>query len=314
MLMGANYSIAKILYDVTGAGEELVKPPLQYCVTADYHLYVQQREGEDWEYLGDLKSCSLTKEELKSYAQEEWQERYRLHSISDSYILYAESGTFYLVMQTQNGDTLLAYGNAHKQENTGKQGQADKSLEFLYLLKSSFTSGYVNSNFFERSLTNTVGAPIYCFGHFESDSISGYHIVGFQSGKTGVISEMADMGFAVFQTTGEGYRLIDWHVYPNAALYENGIYFCEHPAVADVNGIMTDKNTFDVILICNEKVGTIERVHHADKKEDKILKETITGTHAMSLWAWSESKGYRSISQYFYNKEGNLLSDDSVIP
>lgn len=315
MLFGANYSIAKILYDMADAGEELGKHPLQYCITADYHLYVQQKEGESWKYLGVLESCSLTKEELKSYAQDGWLERYRLRDISDAYALYAENGKLYLAMQTEGGDTLLGCGYAYEQESSREEAeQSQKKLEFLYLLKSSFTSGYVNSNFFERSLTNTVENPVYCFAHFESDNIPGYHIVGFQSGKGSTISEMTDMGFAVFQTTGEGYRLIDWHVYPDAALCEHGIYFCEHPAVADVNGRMTDKNTFDVILICGEEVGTIERVYHVDKKEDKTRKEIITGTHDMSLWAWSESKGYAGISQYFYDKEGNLLSADSVAP
>jgi len=43
--------------------------------------------------------------------------------------------------------------------------------------------------------------------------------------------------------------LIDCKVYENAALVENGIFFCSDPAVADVNGEMRNDNTLAEIFV-----------------------------------------------------------------
>lgn len=212
------------------------------------------------------------------------------------------------------GDLRVGYG----WEDTGERGDSysdDTKLIWLYQLESTFYEGYVNVNFFERSLIHTVGNAVYCFSFYESDRIPGYQIIGFKSGESDNPSQMTDMGVAVFQTTGQEYRLIDWHVYADAALSENGIYCCEDPAVADGKGVMTEDNTFDVILVSNQKVGTIERVYHAEGEEDWVQRDTNEiNTDFMSQWSWSMSKGYTSVSQYIYDKDGNLLSYDSVIP
>ena len=125
---------------------------------------------------------------------------------------------------------------------------------------------------------------------------------------------MNDLGFAVFQTTGEGYRLIDCKVYENAALVENGIFFCSDPAVADVNGEMRNDNTFDILLILNEDVDKVERVYHAEGKKDYVQADTYINAPYMSVWSWEYSDAATSVSQYVYDKDGNKLSYDSVIP
>ena len=181
-------------------------------------------------------------------------------------------------------------------------------------LDSSFHSDHVNVNFFQRSLVNTVGNPVYNFANFESDKIPGYHICAFKSGNSENHEDMTDLGFAVFQTTGEGYRLIDCKVYKNAALVENGIFFCDDPAIADINGEMRNDNTFDVILILNEDVDKVQRVYHAQGKEDWIQDDTYINAPYMSLWLWDNSEGYTTVSQYFYDKNGKQIPVNSVIP
>ena len=130
---------------------------MQYCVTADYHLYNLQTEGEDWNYLGALAPYKLTNDELNSYMPvDDMRKDAKVRQITDAYILKAENDNFYLVFQTKDGKTYLAYG----WEDVGERGQAgsdDTRLRRLYLLDSSFHSGYVNVNFFQRSLINTVG-------------------------------------------------------------------------------------------------------------------------------------------------------------
>jgi len=314
IVLGANYDIEEVLYAVTVGDEISTEPPLQYCVTADYHLYYQQTESEDWNYLGALEPYKLTNDELNSYMPvDEMRKDVKLRQITDSYILKVADDNFYLVFQTKNGKTYLAYG----WEDVGEHGQAgsdDTRLRRLYLLDSSFHSGYVNINFFQRSLINTVGNYVYSFANFESDRIPGYHITGFKSGDSNNHTEMNDLGFAVFQTTGEGYRLIDCKVYENAALVENGIFFCSDPAVADVNGEMRNDNTFDILLILNEDVDKVERVYHADGKDDFVQADTYINAPYMSVWSWEHSEVATSVSQYVYDKAGNKLSYNSVIP
>ena len=314
IVMGANYDIEKVLYAVTVGDEISTDPPLQYCVTADYHLYYQQTEGEDWMYLGALIPYDLTNDELDKYMPvDDMRKNAKVRQITDAYSLRIENDNFYLVFQTKDGKTYLAYG----WEDVGERGQAgsdDTRLRRLYLLNSSFHSGYVNVNFFQRSLVNTVGNYVYNFANFESDKIPGYHITGFKSGSSTNHNEMKDLGFAVFQTTGEGYRLIDCKVYENAALVENGIFFCSDPAVADVNGEMRNDNTFDILLILNEDVDKVERVYHAEGKKDYVQADTYINAPYMSVWSWEYSDASTSVSQYVYDKDGNKLSYDSVIP
>ena len=157
IVLGANYDIEEVLYAVTIGDEISTEPPLQYCVTADYHLYYQQTEGEDWNYIGALAPYKLTNDELNNYMPvDDMRKDAKVRQITDAYILKVENDNFYLVFQTKDGKTYLAYG----WEDVGERGQAgsdDTRLRRLYLLNSSFHSGYVNVNFFQRSLVNTVG-------------------------------------------------------------------------------------------------------------------------------------------------------------
>ncbi len=314
VVMGADYKIEKVLYAVTVGDEISTGPPLQYCVTADYHLYSQQTESDGWNYLGALTPYGLTNDELNQYMPVDVVRKdLKVRQITDAYRLKAENDNFYLVFQTKDGKTYLAYG----WEDAGERGQAeldDTRLRRLYLLKSRFQPGCVNIDFFQRSLENTVRNKVHCFASFESDKIPGYHIEEFKSGNSKDHSEMTDLGFAVFQTNGEGYRLIDCNVYENAALVENGIFSCPDPAVADINGEIRKDNTFDVLLILNEDADKVERVYRQDGKEDQVEADTCINAPYMSLWPREYPGAAASVFQYVYDEGGNTLSSDRVIP
>ena len=312
-LMGANYTM-KPIYSSIPVEEPHVPMPLQYCVSADYRLYYQLNQSADWTCLGPLVPYGLSNEELGGYLPDrKLASEFKIGKITDAYILRIEQDFFYLVFQTKRGETYLAYGWEDVAER-GQEGSDDTSLRLFCQLKNPFRVGGMNANFLERSLRGVVGNQVYCFASFESDDIPGYHIAGFKSGPSIDHREMTDMGYAVFQTNGTGYRLIDFHVYENAALAENGIYFCSDPAVADVHGQMRDDNTYDVILICSENVGKIEQVYRAEGKEDWIQSDEVLGSCYMSLWPWSFAKGYDRISRYCYDKEGNFLPASGMIP
>lgn len=77
---------------------------------------------------------------------------------------------------------------------------------------------------------------------------------------------------------------------------------------------MRNDNTFDILLILNEDVDKVERVYHADGKEDFVQADTYINAPYMSVWSWEHSEAASSVSQYVYDKAGNKLSYDSVIP
>ena len=308
-LMGAHYYISETLYSADFTGEEALSEPLEYCVTADYHLYVRYADSEPWEYLGALEKYPLTKDELLGYLPHERIDGYRLSEITDAYILRTEGDNFYLAAQTASGDTLLSYG----WEDIGERGQGvsdDASLRRLYLLESSFREMSFNVGFFERSLRATTGADVYAFCYHTNNDIPGYAIIGFMCGGSGSPDGMTDMGFAVFESTGTGYRLLDCKVYEDAALAPNGVYFCDEPAVADVNGEMRRDCTFDVVLVCSEEVGKIERIYFYDDGTETTVSDTNDGVCSMFLFSWKYDNACMSMSQFVYDKDGNLLSED----
>jgi hypothetical protein len=77
------------------------------------------------------------------------------------------------------------------------------------------------------------------------------------------------MGFAVFKSEDRRYRLLDYHVYADAAVIKitaptdsrayNGIYLAGAPAVCNASG-KADGASYAVILSNNERLSGITRV------------------------------------------------------
>ena len=300
-LMGANYWADEILYN----SEEGREPCFEYWGTVDFHLYTLASEHEEPEYVGVSEPYSLTKKELEKYTLREsaWMGDYNIREITDAVIFRMEGDYFYLLFQTIRGDTLLGYG----WEDVSERGQGasdDTALFYLYSLKSKVADHSIYTNYFDHSLSHIVNANAYTFHYFESDDIPGYLIVGFMSGEAEHIFEMTDLGFAVFQSAGgEGYRLLDWHVYKDAAVSGNGIYFAEHPALADINGNSTNENSYDVILSCNENLASVVKLLDGQYE----LTERVDSRLSMTLFRWDDSRNALQTEVHFYDKGGNEI-------
>ena len=129
-LMGSYYEAVELLY-TNKQGE--VKIYNQFCVTADYWLYAKLGREEEWSFSQQMENYSITVEELKEYAfyDKGWHKNYIIREITDAYIVHTEDEHFFLVMQLENGDTLLGYGV----EDIAERGQGasdDTCLEYLY--------------------------------------------------------------------------------------------------------------------------------------------------------------------------------------
>lgn len=315
LVMGADYN-TKAVYTVNRNNAVVPKEPQQYCITADYHLYSKgdAETDADLTYLGKLIPYNLTAKELKGYINTaDKQTRKLFRKITDAYKLSVSENYFYLVFQTKDGKTYLSYG----WEDVAERGQNysdDTEIFRIYLLESSFRDGVINVYFIERSLENAIGCPVYNFSNFESDRNPGYHISGFKYGSTDDYSQMNSLGFAVFQSKGTGYRMIDVKLYENAALADNGIFYCPDSAVADINGEIRDDNAFDIIMILNDDVNKVERVYYKDNIVKKVLTDDSVRAPYMSVWSWEYSKRCNSVSQWIYDKYGNSINYNSVIP
>lgn len=293
-LMGANYQVDKVVYDDTTFSITPENQPY-YCITADYQMYQQNSIEDTWNHIGKLEEYQLTKEDLNRYnVKAGWDSKYRLHDIAKSYMIPDANGdnNFYLVLQTKSGDTLLAYG----WEDVNERGQGasdDTNIQWMLKLKNTSTEGSVDIDFLDFSLSSAIGVNVNSFSFYENDATPGFIIVGFLSDGSGLES---DMGFGVLQFRNNRYKLLDYHVYPDAAINGDKIYVAEHAAIADVNGVISEKTAYDVILSCNEELESVTRTMNGRPKTF----ETVGSSPSMNLLPWIE-KGSGSEEEVQYN-------------
>ncbi len=294
---------------------------------SEYGLAMKMRDAEDkevWVCEGDMIPIELTKEDLSQYMTDDnaWISKYKFTDITASYMTeftgmnsaFEMKRGFFLLLQTQSSDTMLGLG----WENQAQNGTKVKTLEWLDLLEISGTKDSVDEDFFNRLLEHATGEQITTFEFYESDDISGYLIVGFSShtqdlprhnetftGPYGLLGPEHDMGFAVFQTNknGTGYKLLDYHIYDNA-INDGGskIYYAEHPAVASVDGIIRDNNTFDVVFCDDERVKSIVRIL------DDGTEVTQTVKSGMTLLPWKDTKNSDRVKIYFLDEQGEEIN------
>lgn len=318
-LFGANYEVKQVLYDtvVHSVSDEFVSQEmneLTYCITADYGLYVRYEEREGWNYLGSMRSCALDKDTFMECTTDEgWQISYNIKDITDAYYLWHNSrNKLYLALQTKSGDTLLCYGQMKEFPDDAGRREIDH-FDYILQLESTFYENYTQTNFFMRTLEHAANTNVDTFAFWQSDYMPGYMIVGFAADDlVQKQQDMRDMGFAVFQSNnGTGYKLLDYHIYKDAALIENGIYFASGPAVCDLNGVITDDTAFDVILSTRDsKLASIVRV----LDDGTELKRSVTeNTFNMTLFHWADQADSKSVKQYYYDADGNIIEDTGVI-
>ena len=217
-LMGADYSIKEVLYAVTVGGEISTPPPAKYSVTADYNLYVLDKEPADWIRLGSLDFYPLTNEELETYMPvESIRKEFRVAKITDAKILRTANQNFYIVFQTKNGKTYLGYGWEDVNER-GQAGSDDTRLRRLYLLESNYSGQVFDSGFLDRSLRETIGKDIQSFSaDWQRYKGVEYMIVNFGQ----------DEGFGVFVLTDDrsGYKLLKARLFEDAEEGEGKEFF-----------------------------------------------------------------------------------------
>ena len=320
-LAGADYQMVDVVYangsvEQLDNGHDVMHVPYcagEYSFAADGYLYERYNTGEGWIELGQTEPYPLTKKELLGYCHD--LSSHKVSSITDAAILRlpAENDRFYLLMQTKQGETLLACG----WEDVSERGQGasdDTYIRWIIQLESEFNPDGVQVNYFMRSLRHVVNDSVDTFEFWENSKYTpGYLIVGFTADGA---SEDSDMGYAVFRWVGNCLKMLDCHVYANAAIEGNRIYHAE-PAVLSEDGALTDAVTYDVILNNNPNLACVVRVVTYADGSQKELSAEVFRTPALVTFRWADENSFiqnfnseTRVSQYFYDKDGNILTDE----
>jgi len=297
-----DFSIKDDSYTMIGTNETNAKEHVrlmnelgQFWVTADMHLYVEFEELET-EYWGALETYEMSKRMRELIGQR----------VTDAYILRREDQRFLLFAQTKKGDTLYAYGWEDIAERDDYHSD-DTRLYALWHLESVLKTNYDLTKFFGVSLIHSIGQEYAAMHVFDIAEMPGYTIAAF-AGSMSDLEHMTDMGYAVFKAYShrEGYRLLDWHIYPNAVTTGAGIYMAD-PAVLSESGKMTDRNTYDVILSANEDLGKI--VRYGENPNEGVV-SVIDSDYSMTVFSWKDFAKDKTVSTVFYNKDGERMVVD----
>lgn len=323
MLLGAEYRIAETLYETPSQRSFLADNDLPaFCITADFCLWERDADGE-FVFTGQMEPYTLDMDELAQYTsyEEGWYRKYRIGDITDSYILHLPGGKnegwMYIAFRTSRGDTLLGFGIEDVSER-GDLYSDDSEFMWLYRLESVFGGVHLSGEFHERSLAQTVGGDVEIFHTWYNGNYPNYMAVGFRSDDSPYMDgvqlpspEKTDMGFAVFYCDKEetGYRLIQCHVYEDAALAENGIYNCPDPIVLDIHGERKPARTYDAVLVNNDAAAKITRQYNYPDGSTKTGSELYISGLYMAMFPWDYHADGCTVRQSVYDEQGKVLAE-----
>lgn len=292
-LMGSIYSVSEVYYANTVGEVSSEKAPEAYIVSADYQLYV--KKAEEWQYLGSLSPFSLSNQMLKQATPIEIME-YSMDKITDAYCLELENNQFYWVFQTKEGKSYLAEG----------VNQDAPVLRKLYLLESELGKGEFDTTFFNLSLTHQLQDTVSSFWYNVSSDFDGYTIIGFTSDGT-TQADMNDLGFAVFKHSEnqQFYQLVQYQVYDDAINHNQGICFKK-------NALSIDNQHYDILLLANRKIDSVERIYHYANREDEAEYQDASGGYAFLYFNLEMCEEADSYDQIYYDKNKNIIYSEHV--
>lgn len=316
MLMGAEYRIEETVYRIDDRfGDYTDADSPSICITADYCLW--ERIGtEEWKRLGQMESClpDTAEQYIRAARENRNLSTNRIGKITDAYLLTIHdenAHNFFLAFCTGKGEIFIGYGIR------GTDNSSDV-LYWLCRLQNDFASSGNTGMFLDRSLTSSVGGDVDIFSSWHDTARHpGYVVVAFRSDispySDAIVlpsSEKPNMGYAVFCHNRDetGYRLLQCHVYPDAALAENGIFFCPDPVILDTHGESTNQNTMDVLLLNNDRIEKTTRVWEYEDGSQKQKTDSYLSGSKMVLYSRKNENAPCRVWQYFFNRQGKRLS------
>ncbi|MDF2685851.1 MAG: antirepressor regulating drug resistance protein, partial [Clostridia bacterium] len=323
-LLGATYRVQDIMYEAPiYSFAYTIETAPEYCISADYALYervnVNDNENTDWNYKGGLTPYSVDKEKFARLFID-YSENFsalaiaeRVSSAYKTTIDGDNNRTFYMVLQLDNGDMLLAIGYERENEN-----EINNHVRWLFKLETTSEAGVVDIDYIEKSIAAEMGykEPIYSFAieKFDDYMVVGFIANGIES-DSGLEKNKSDIGCDLFR-------------------YEKGKYINEYSTRFKGRAIEQDRISvtsitmqnnketaaYDVILSNNENLAEIRRsIGNTTniKSEDNLsmdiisvdivpVTENIPGMPTMTLIKCPDTE-YNAANFSFYDKDGKQI-------
>ena len=202
---------------------------------------------------------------------------------------------FYLLTRHEEGKHYIAYGVSGSEFY-----EPDKmTIHVLYPVLTGVGNMSSNGPFYTRCLESMLDVGVDVFGtHSIGRLKEGYQVVGFRTGVP-----KTDYGWAVFRVQNNAATFTgQMQLFENAASINNGILLSE-PAVCSETGEITDKTAYDVVLIANPAIVSMQI--HTDPPMDLGIEEISVPD--MVTIPWETTKDANSVAMFFYDAEGNLV-------
>lgn len=283
--------------------------PYSFCLTTD-NVFWALTETKGWNEFGSAVPYTVTADEMNRML------RYRLTmddppaitKITDSKIVTFTDETgqhlFYLLTRHKDGRYYIAYGVSADPQYTPDQ----MTVYRLFPVKSGVGKTVAHEPFYQRTLESMLDTSVDVFAtHLIGD---GYHVIGFCTDVP-----KTNYGWAVFHVQSNMVTFTgQMELFENAAEVNHGILYGSQPALANDTGEITDETAYDVVLIANPDIVSLERrITNQDGSETLKRYPEITPPD-MILLPWTETAGAGGrAANNFYDAEGALVPDSEEI-
>ncbi|MBR6528176.1 MAG: hypothetical protein IKT45_09600 [Lachnospiraceae bacterium] len=201
-LFGARYSVKEILYDAPQYSfTYTVDTAPEFTITSDHVLLIRdyvdlkadQTDATDqWQTINGLYEVDYSRHELYAFFESLYCNVHeRLDQVKRIYRaepFNVSASIFYLVMETKNGDILLAQGY-------GREGEENQHIRWLFQLEQQ--SGSYELDVMCQALKETYGQSAVYFSLYQCDTTPDTILLGFQVG-TGDSKGPSAVGYAAF--------------------------------------------------------------------------------------------------------------------
>ena len=299
------YGYERIAYE--DHNTKIGKHPYSFCLTTD-NVFWALDHSLGWQELGVVDLYEVTADELYHMMPYHLakEDPIPIARVTDSKIVRFDDDNgqhlFYLLTRHQEGKHYIAYGVSESAFYEPEQ----MTILAMYPVYTGVGNMSSNGPFYTRCLESMLDVGVDVFSTTSIGLLrEGYQIVGFRTGVP-----KTDYGWAVFRVqnnaatfTGQMQR------FENAADINNGILISSTPALTNETGEITDKDAFDVILIANPDIASMQI--HTDPPMDLGTQEISVPD--MVTIPWETTKDAKSVAFYFFDAEGNLVPDGELL-
>ena len=341
--LGAGYTVSEVVYNnpISSYFPYTENTTLGFCVTPDYRLLTREfPRAEDlyapntvgwagWQEIGQLAPVELTRDELLELCQPTVDDDLpqKVGELSAVWQAQSEEGVLYLVIQTADGEFLLARGASGLQPEDGliyqlyrlerQDSYADaagyNALALEYAMDFDSLSAAFNA---ERGLPGRGGSSGAAIATRAMGN--GYDVVGYALWlKAEEERVLSALGLLVLnEGTGNGHG-VDVAFRPMDELTElaPGCFLFPEPASSGPHGAYPVDGTCDVIFTTNPEAVTVERVVRdaatggETGRQEAALREDLRDgdSPGMAVFPWSEGAS-QTVSYHFYRTDGTEIT------